>query len=415
MIGSILAGLATGAVNNFMSEWHADKAQDREKELMEKQNQMNKVNALDAYRNTVQGMKMAGLNPAIANDSQPVQASPVSKGSGAKGENVELSPQDLLIQAQAKNLDAQTEKIKEEAGAEKRKNDITDTSNDAAKATYLEHIDRQVAELTDEAGKLKKDSAEYGRLMDRIDQLNASKEKVKDPKFVGALGIADGIRSGAEAVKSDFDVINNFLRGKMDKEVLVKKFGKNVAEDLARMPKLQRQQLEETITHIQQMVAESESKEKLNDQTVLKLQQDIMNLGNEMIHRNLADPVWIRTHLGEDSKEWKAWTDQQWRDNAFKVGTSILQGVATGGALGAVNSMLNGTVGNKGKSNGMDVFDREIEMGKKTRDAFKEIGPFKGYHGNNSTYEQEKYFEKYGNKRSRGFPSEDVWKERYGL
>ena len=350
---SVLATLGAYAVNNAMSEYHANKSDERSRLLMDKQNAMNQANALTAYSNQVQGLRMAGLNPALAQNLGNAPVQNVSQGTGAKGENVEMSPQDLLLKAQIDNMQAQTNKVKEETDQIHKVNDITDTANNSAKATYLEHLDRQIADLTDEASKHPKGSNEYERLMDRIDQLNASKERVNDPAFVGALGIAQGLKSGADSVKSDFDVINGFLNGKLDKKVLVKKnMDSGVVDALASMPKFQKEHLAQSIEQIKQAIAESESKEELNDQTVLKIQKEISNIGNEMLHRNLNDPVWIRTNLGKDSKEWKAWTDQQWRDNAFKVGSSVLQGIATGGALGAVNKFLNTATSKDTKSSG---------------------------------------------------------------
>ena len=64
---SVLAGLAGGAASNVMSEWHADNQMKREEKLMNKQNAMNRANALDAYSQQVQGLRMAGLSPAMLN------------------------------------------------------------------------------------------------------------------------------------------------------------------------------------------------------------------------------------------------------------------------------------------------------------------------------------------------------------
>ena len=78
---SVLAGLAGTAASNATSEWHASKQFNREKQLMGIQNDMNRANALDAYSQQVQGLKMAGLSPALLNGQTPNVAAPVSKGS----------------------------------------------------------------------------------------------------------------------------------------------------------------------------------------------------------------------------------------------------------------------------------------------------------------------------------------------
>lgn len=111
---SVLATLGAAALNNAMSELHADRSDARARALMDKQNAMNQANALSAYTNQVQGMRMAGLNPALAQGlgNAPVQS--VSPTQGAKAENVEVSPQDLLVQAQIENINADTRKKESE-------------------------------------------------------------------------------------------------------------------------------------------------------------------------------------------------------------------------------------------------------------------------------------------------------------
>ena len=69
MLASLAGAAAISGVNNMLSEVHANQAHKRQLELMEKQNAMNKANALSAYSTQVQGMRMAGLNPASLDGS----------------------------------------------------------------------------------------------------------------------------------------------------------------------------------------------------------------------------------------------------------------------------------------------------------------------------------------------------------
>ena len=152
MLASLAAGAAITGVNNMLSEHHANKAHERQLELMEKQNAMNRANALSAYSMQVQGMRMAGLSPAsLEGAGNPNVAAPVSQGSAAQAENVQLDPMNLLLDAQVRNVEAQTNKTNQEAEAVAKINQQTDAANDAAKASYLEHLERQIADLTDEA------------------------------------------------------------------------------------------------------------------------------------------------------------------------------------------------------------------------------------------------------------------------
>ena len=122
---AINAGETIG--NNLMSEWHADKAQERQKELMSLQYGYNQSAQRAAMSNQVYGAKLAGLNPAMFNGST-ASAQSVGLGSAPKGENVEMNPADLLTVAQAANLNAETAKTE----AETSKIKGVDTENVAA-------------------------------------------------------------------------------------------------------------------------------------------------------------------------------------------------------------------------------------------------------------------------------------------
>ena len=100
-------------VENFMQEMHAQGAFERQKNLMIKQQKMNQANALNAYQNQVQGMRMAGLNPAGAMQHAPSVPS-VSQGSADMGSTMPFNPQLDLAKAQVDNIKAQTEKLKAE-------------------------------------------------------------------------------------------------------------------------------------------------------------------------------------------------------------------------------------------------------------------------------------------------------------
>ena len=86
--------------NNMMSEWHSERDYDRERNMMAIQNRMNAANNVNAPMQQVQGMRMAGLNPALSQSlgSAPVQS--VSKGSAGKAETIPMNMSDMLLGAQ---------------------------------------------------------------------------------------------------------------------------------------------------------------------------------------------------------------------------------------------------------------------------------------------------------------------------
>lgn len=125
-----MEGILAALASNAMSEMHAGKQYEREANLMHKQNAMNQENVLGAYQNQVNGMRMAGLSPAGAMNQAPSVAS-VSKGSVGMAENVEITPEALLMDAQRENIEADTAKKRAEIG-----NIDTDTSKKTAEIFY---------------------------------------------------------------------------------------------------------------------------------------------------------------------------------------------------------------------------------------------------------------------------------------
>ena len=127
LIAAAAMSTAETVGNNLMSEWHADKAQERQKELANIQFNHNQALQRAAMSNQVQGAKLAGLNPAMFNGQMSPSQS-VSQGSAPRGENVEMNqttPSDMLMMAQARNLEANTEKTE----AETNKISGVDTEN----------------------------------------------------------------------------------------------------------------------------------------------------------------------------------------------------------------------------------------------------------------------------------------------
>ena len=372
MIGSILAGLATGAVNNFMSEWHADKAQDREKELMEKQNQMNKANALDAYRNTVQGMKMAGLNPALAQDSQPVQAAAVSKGSGAKGENVELSPQDLLITAQADNLAAQTEKVEAETDKIKgvdTKNVEADTNLKVAQSLLgganKDKVDaetKNIKNINDQFELEKAGTALFGQAIAQdwqkqpwYGKLTAGQKMIVDDIARGEFDLYPGTMTAlVKSIKANGDMSsmqkNQLADGMAQVLTEAQMKDKKVMEALAKMPAQTREKIKAEVNESYKRAANLELDNKwTKDKYDVYKSQDVDYLYNEY----MKDP--------ENNEKLGKWMLATTNDKVNKV-------------FDAAKNMAPAYVGGKAISSGMHGHERGVNTSGKMQK-----GPFYKY------------------------------------
>lgn len=344
-----LAGsLATTFLNNRMAQENANVSYNRQKELMSMQSNMNMTNAMNMPGVQAFGLKQAGFNPAMVQGAGTAPAPTVSQGNADMPQTIPFNAQDALLFAQMENIEANTNKVNEEAEGVKKQNEITDTANDAAVRGYLSDWNREQEDLEKALKNMTPDTEEYNKTKGRIQELEKMKSQIVDPKFKGALGIAKGTEVAKNETKDRMAILHEYLTGAMNNSVAEKKLGNGTVQALADIPVATRDKLVQDIEKVKQDIAESESREELNDQTVLKLQADIMKIGDEILRAHLNDPNWIKKNLGVDSEEWKNYTDTQWRNAAFEVGKSVITGVATGGAIGAANSVLN-SVG-KGKN-----------------------------------------------------------------
>lgn len=373
-----LAGsMATTYMNNRMAQENASISYNRQKELMDIQNKMNMNNAMNMPGVQAFGLRQAGFNPAMVQGAGTQAAPTVSQGNADMSQAVPFNAQDALLFAQMDNIRANTEKVDEEKRGVKQANDITDAANDAAAATYIQGIDRELTDLNAELRKIDENDPRYKEIEDRIAMLNDSKAKVNDPLFVGALGIAQGIKSGAEAQKANFDAVNNYLKGRIDRDVLERQLkDPSIRNALAKLPREQYREIMARINNIKQLTAESESKEALNDQQVLKLQADIEQIGDTVLRARLSDENYVRNMISDCKRrlknnpndvdaqqELKIWengldnlTETEFRKLKYDVGAGIVKGVATGGAIGGVSGLANKILnGEKGK---VDLFDK---------------------------------------------------------
>lgn len=345
-----LAGsMATTYMNNRMAQENASISYNRQKDLMDMQNKMNMTNAQNMPGVQAFGLRQAGFNPAMVQGAGTQTVPTVSQGNADMSQTIPFNAQDALLFAQMDNIDANTKKVEEETEGVKKQNDITDIANNAAVRGYLSDWNREQEDLEKALKNMKEGSEEYNKTKGRIQELEKMKTQIVDPNFRGALGVAKGTEAAKNATKDRMAILNEYLTGAMNNSVAEKKLGNGTVGALADMPRLTRDKLVQDIEKVKQDIAESESREELNDETVLKLQADIMKIGDEVLRAHLNDPNWIKKYLGVDSEEWKNYTDTQWRNAAFEVGKSVITGAATGGAIGAANSMLN-SVGKVKKS-----------------------------------------------------------------
>ena len=128
-----LAGsMATMFLNNRMAQENATISYNRQKDLMDIQNSYNMSNAAAMPGVQAFGLKQAGFNPAMVQGAGTQSAPTVSQGNADMPQTIPFNAQDALLMAQMENIEANTNKVKEEARGVQQQNDIVDTANDAA-------------------------------------------------------------------------------------------------------------------------------------------------------------------------------------------------------------------------------------------------------------------------------------------
>ena len=434
--GAMMEGIFNGISNNNAKEV-ADMQIKAQNKMMDKQQKYNNANSVNAYANAVQGAKLAGLNPAMMGQTNP-QAATVSQGTAAKAENVELNAANALTLAQAKQIEAETAKTDAETQAIQNTNDEWNAANDAAKTGIMQDFNTEIEDLEKTLKNTKPDTENYNKISGRINEVRKMRDRLSDDSYRGAVGILKGTSAARGNTKERMGILTEFLNGVIDRSVALKKLDNGTVDALAEMPTLTKNKLAKDIKHVDQMIAESESKEKLNDQTVNLMAKQIEKIGQDILDFQLSNENYVRFMAEFATKEVKDkdgnvirtepdeakrelykkhilnnLTDTEKRKWAYDTGSKVISGVATGGTAGAImgagGKLMNGTIK---KKSGMDQFDDYIKTGQKIRTADQKVGPYQPYKTPlPKNTDMDNYFKKY---HKRGFPNEDEWNSKYG-
>lgn len=148
-------GLMAHGVDQMLAGKRAAQSYQREKQLMNMQNQMNLSNAKSMPMIQAEGLRMAGFNPAMVAGAGTSPAPTVSKGSVDMAQTLPFDVASLaqlsLIDAQRDNIEAQTEKTKAET-------EVVPTEGEKNSAQVL--LYGKQAELTEEQKNKVKEEAQ---------------------------------------------------------------------------------------------------------------------------------------------------------------------------------------------------------------------------------------------------------------
>lgn len=336
-----MEGILSALASNALSEMHAGKQYERESNLMRKQNAMNQENVLGAYQNQVNSMKMAGLSPAGAMNQAP-SVPQVSKGSVGMAENVEITPEHLLMNAQRENIEADTAKKRAEIG-----NVETDTSKKTAEIFYtnagtdkikeetqnIKNINTTYADTNKQLNPMGQALAQKWQSMEWYNKLNPESKEWIDSVASGneklTIGGMDALNKIIQSQKSLSDADRAIVKNAFDNTITEAMYNDpEVMEALAKGPKNEQDKIKQEIS-------------KLIADTVLtgKKTEDLTNRIKSFIESDLG----FLAHNGQWGKYMREVLVQ-------KLVGPLATGLAGGGILGLVNRFLPKSGVPKGKS-----------------------------------------------------------------
>lgn len=346
---SLFGGMLAFGANNMMEQFNANADFKRQQMLMAYQNRMNNQNNLNAQIQQVEGMRMAGLNPALAQTTSAPSAN-VGLGSASKAATIPINPADSLVMAQAEN-------IREDTRGKQQQNDIVEAGNDAMLSSYADSVKREMDDLEKGIEGKDSDNPEVQKIQERIDKLDGIYRRIKSGEIKGALGIAKGIASASEASKNNMDIVSNYLRGRVDRAVLEKQIKDPATINaLAKMPKVQQRKLAQEIEAIKQSITESKHGVLLKDAKIAEIGQHIQQMADTILQAQVSDGAFIKYKIGElqarakagdkDAqallpiwqKQWDNWTELDRRKVIEDVLTHVVPAVVGGTIAGKMKA-----------------------------------------------------------------------------
>lgn len=145
-----IGGAAASGVEGVANGYFNYKTAELNQKYYEKNQRANFLYNMEAQKlaapNEVQGLRDAGLSPVLANGSQGMS---VAAGTQGTMQPPHISAANMLLTAQLKNLDAQTDKIKADTKSQEIKNE-RDTHEDKSTSEGMASTFRDLASRTDD-------------------------------------------------------------------------------------------------------------------------------------------------------------------------------------------------------------------------------------------------------------------------
>ena len=310
-----VTGLGETALQYKLNSAEADKAYQRQQQLLRQEYDYNQQAQKNSYVNAVESAKRAGLSPvAVLGQSFAPAGASASGVSAASVSRPEMSPdrvvsQSDLLAAQVENLAAQNANIKEQTRGEKIDNDRKDDADSVVTENMRSHLQAIV-------DKFKSLGVDVSELESKIEQIDNGDRNYT----VGALLANQAFEAYRKAFNEN---LPSYDKAYLETIVAYNKANnKAVWEALERMPQVEYQKYKAEITELYSRAQELAKRGELNEKQIEKLNTDIGQISVNIRRAIVNDPR-LALDVG-DVDAFERWLKMDIYDRALNFGSEFL-------------------------------------------------------------------------------------------
>lgn len=246
-------------------EWYEDDA--------ERQFLYNQTAQRMAARNNVEGLKMAGLSPAMLDDGKFSPAGATSAPNMGASPTQSHALAGMMAAIQARQADAQTKLIEEQARGKQLENDDFENENAS--------VDEGVRRIADEKSKdmtLSEEERNYWQTV------------LDNPRMFSA-GSLRGFDKTLSAMHNDADLFQKRFVNGFEREMIEAKRDYNVPEWLAKMPEREFREISVKIGNLMADTTLKSHQSALTTSQARKIDAEISKILQELKNLYHADPA----------------------------------------------------------------------------------------------------------------------------
>lgn len=266
-------GMLDTAMEQSLYRENMRQSHDWYEEDAEKQFGYNQTAQRMAARNNVEGLKMAGLSPAMLDDGKFSPAGATSAPNMGASPTQSHALAGMMAAIQARQADAQTKLIEEQARGKQLENDDFENENAS--------VDEGVRRLAEEKSKdmsLSEDERNYW-------------QSVQDNPRMFSAGSLRGFDKTLSAMHNDTDLFQKRFVNGFERELIEAKRENNVPEWLAKMPEREFREISAKIGNLMADTTLKSHQAALTTSQARKIDAEISKILQELKNLYHADPA----------------------------------------------------------------------------------------------------------------------------